>query len=408
MKNTAFSSPGCSPKLDFSGRPLSRRAINLLGLTTLLSISGCGGGVDSDQAPDFVSNLPARPTIGEKSFFARQQALSLRGDVERQAIVDTNQMSTWAYYQDATRSRWYISQINTSGKVGVFSLGPIQNGKASWRTVADSAASVNLNNGKVTIDAGLTNTISDWFFDVGLGEYFSDPSIHNDCRMIQNSAVDIAWYFFLAPNGMWYITLPKKFFPSEVSVLRFSAKNGQYDWIPVDVKDVVRYESTPLTGSGQRIKLVDHPVNSFIDGYLGKSTNMDGAYGAQCVDLMHAYIDAALVIPYPHGFTGNAYPIYANAAADTVKSSTLFGSVTFSKIANSSTIAPQKGDIIFWSSALGAGSGHVGVFIEGNLNRFTSIDQNWYNSSATVGSPAAIVEHNYTNVVGWLRPNIRQ
>jgi cell wall-associated NlpC family hydrolase len=75
----------------------------------------------------------------------------------------------------------------------------------------------------------------------------------------------------------------------------------------------------------------------------------------------------------------------------------------FTKILNTPTGIPQKGDIIFWNTTIGS-AGHVAIFISGDAKSFISLDQNWSSPSATKGSVAAKITHNYTGVAGWLHP----
>jgi hypothetical protein len=150
------------------------------------------------------------------------------------------------------------------------------------------------------------------------------------------------------------------------------------------------------------------PNSALIDAFVSDNENecvdTDGAYGCQCVDLMHWYVAEVLGIPTSAqgGISGNAYSIYAGINQSVLLSS---GSrtVRLEKIPNTPTGIPNKGDIIFWNTSLGA-NGHVAVFLNGDVNNFTSLDQNWFNANETVGSPAAQVNHNYTSVAGWLRP----
>lgn len=142
----------------------------------------------------------------------------------------------------------------------------------------------------------------------------------------------------------------------------------------------------------------------------GVCKDMDGSHGCQCVDLMHDYIQEVLgVSRASHNIRGNAYDIYAGIPLTGKTIS--YGGVTvkLTKIPNTPTGVPQKGDIVFWNKSSSNGyAGHVAMFVNGNASTFTSIDQNWINAS-TRGSKAALVSHNYTSgggVVGWLRPDV--
>ncbi len=160
-------------------------------------------------------------------------------------------------------------------------------------------------------------------------------------------------------------------------------------------------EVRTIRTSGTALATLDSDIDNFVSVKVNTSTDMDGYYGAQCVDLMHAYISDVLDITYPHGLTGNAYAVYESVSGSVTKQSGSHGTVRFDKIANTAAGAPQKGDIVFWSSGA---VGHVAIFLSGDANSFQSIDQNWINPSVNYGSPAKIVTHSYSGVAGWLHP----
>lgn len=126
----------------------------------------------------------------------------------------------------------------------------------------------------------------------------------------------------------------------------------------------------------------------FLEKYNGKYIDLDHAYGAQCMDLMHLYVVEVLGL-------NNTGILAAPAAKDVYNNfSNLTGHDNFEKIANTPTGIPQEGDIVLF----GLGQfGHVCVFIEGNENKFTSFDQNY-----PTGSPCHVQSHTYTGCLGWL------
>jgi len=136
-------------------------------------------------------------------------------------------------------------------------------------------------------------------------------------------------------------------------------------------------------------------VDNFVNQSNGKCIDFDGYYGCQCVDLVRQY--ARDVLGTVLG-SGNAYDIF-----NTTSSS------KFTKIYNTPSAIPQKGDIIVWNKSSSNGYyGHISLFISGDAYSFKSLDQNWINPpNFTKGSPAAIITHYYTTsggVAGWLRP----
>jgi hypothetical protein len=125
-------------------------------------------------------------------------------------------------------------------------------------------------------------------------------------------------------------------------------------------------------------------LSQFISTYNGKSGvgNTPDNKG-QCVGLAMVYIADK---GYPH-IWGHAKDIFANAPTS-----------HYDKLINTPTGVPQPGDIIIWNGNVGGGFGHIAIVTSANVNSFTSLDQNW---SVTGG--CRIENHNYANVIGWLR-----
>lgn len=131
--------------------------------------------------------------------------------------------------------------------------------------------------------------------------------------------------------------------------------------------------------------------DEFISTYLGKSFDYDGVSGVQCVDLAKMYLDKVFGIK-PGAF-GNAKDYYENFNKLPLKSS-------FTRIANTASFVPQKGDVVVWGAGLGNKYGHIAIATgEGNTSQFYSYDLNW--GSKVVHK----VLHNYKGFLGVLRPN---
>ena len=137
-------------------------------------------------------------------------------------------------------------------------------------------------------------------------------------------------------------------------------------------------------------------LDSLIKKYQGRYLDYDGAYGAQCVDLMRAYVKEVLGHP-PYlaiPTTGNAKNIYYNFK----------NNLFFTKIANTPTGVPKKGDIIFfktslWYPWLYGIAGHVAIFTGGDTMNVISFDQNW-----PTYTPCHLQRHTYKDCLGWLSP----
>lgn len=126
-------------------------------------------------------------------------------------------------------------------------------------------------------------------------------------------------------------------------------------------------------------------IREILNKWNGKYVDWDGFYGYQCVDWYRQYCHE-LGLEQSIG-VGGAKDIW-----DTYKKE------DFERIKNDPSAVPQLGDIIIWDAYSGNPYGHVGVFDSGDVNSFTSYDQNW-----PVGSNVHPQAHNYDHVLGWLR-----
>lgn len=131
--------------------------------------------------------------------------------------------------------------------------------------------------------------------------------------------------------------------------------------------------------------------DEFVSTYNGKATDYDGAYGTQCVDLIKLYLNKVFGIK--PGSWGNAKYYWLNFEkhSELVKN--------FTKIKNTASFVPQKGDIMVWDGDKGNGAGHAAICTgDGTTSYFYSYDQNW-NVKAMKK-----VKHDYRDVYGVLRP----
>jgi len=132
-------------------------------------------------------------------------------------------------------------------------------------------------------------------------------------------------------------------------------------------------------------------VNDFISKYSGKTIGYpDGSYVGECLSLVKVYIKEKYGFNPPPSGSNSAYGYWSNFPNP-------LGDY-FTKVISTPTNFPKKGDIPIWNTNAGGGYGHISIAINGDANKFSSFDQNWN------GKQAHIVEHNYTNVKGWLTP----
>lgn len=125
-------------------------------------------------------------------------------------------------------------------------------------------------------------------------------------------------------------------------------------------------------------------VQEFLTKYNGKGIDYDGYYGFQCMDLANQYNKEVVGAPR---LTGNAVDVWNT-----------YPQTHYDRIANTPTGVPLKGDILIWSQGVGQ-YGHIAVFYQGDMLKFTSFDQNW-----PVGSICHFQPHNYNYLLGWLHP----
>ena len=387
-------------------RQPDRRAL-LLAFTAGLLQSGCGGGGSADPAADAAelsttdAPLPQAPlprvTVDQPD---RARALAVAGSrLNGSALADRALRPDWVYYTDPTGHRWFISQIDVFKQhEPIYSLGPLLGNDATWWPVAVDAMRGDATTRRLNAKPGLSRDTATTFVEVASGKKMTDKRIVDDRRLIEGSSVPVKWYFILAHDGAWYIVAdPAHANSAQAVALQFAAANGEYDWRPVNLDG----QLLVMDWQDMRPVLRMQPVAGWAQLVQGQSIDMDGWYGAQCVDLMHHYLDSALGITYPHGFTGNAYPIFQEAANTMVKTSRRLGQVTFTKHHYRPGDKPRPGDIVFWSAP---DPGHVAIVLSADSQTLTTVDQNWVNSSAN-GSPATQVVHpHYNHVAGWLRP----
>ena len=119
----------------------------------------------------------------------------------------------------------------------------------------------------------------------------------------------------------------------------------------------------------------------------GKFLDYDGAYGAQCVDLIAYYYKYLGQSKY---VKGNGCDYVSNALPD-----------GWIRIKNTADFVPEPGNIAVWGTELSA-YGHVAIILSADVHSFVSMDQNWPR-----GSACKRVTHNYNKFWGVIRPNFK-
>lgn len=138
-------------------------------------------------------------------------------------------------------------------------------------------------------------------------------------------------------------------------------------------------------------------TDAFVQKWTGHLITTDGnfprAWPYQCWDLADQFgkeVTGCPILNTRPGGNGGAVDCYRLFIAPLPGFYTRYalGSVT-----------PRKGDLIIWNENLGDGEGHISIYLAPTGSGFISFDQNW-----PVGSAPKMVSHNWTNVLGILRP----
>lgn len=123
---------------------------------------------------------------------------------------------------------------------------------------------------------------------------------------------------------------------------------------------------------------------------VGQKLDVDGVYGAQCVDLINYFYKKYW------GFRawGNAIDFANNTMPD--------GFTRYS----AGRVAPQAGDILVWRLSNSDHFGHIGICVEVGGNMVTSVEQNVDGNSdyLKVGGPARLKTRNTNRLVSIIRP----
>jgi hypothetical protein len=122
-------------------------------------------------------------------------------------------------------------------------------------------------------------------------------------------------------------------------------------------------------------------INFFLK-YNKKFLDYDGVYGNQCVDVIKQYFQEVLGLP---PFKGDAIDYWENPPEG------------FTKIAKTFYNHPEPGDLMIWSTAP---YGHIAI-----VNWWRWFDVGVFEQNNPIGSPCHYGTHDYSKVLGWLRPN---
>ena len=185
------------------------------------------GASSSDEVKIVVKEENALPTA-DLPTVSHKSSSKIMQKAENEIIKSAISTLSFGYYRDEGKEQWYISHINLSSKSDVYSLTPFRDGKNGWGTVGKNVASFDSKAENVKIDF-IPDSNDYRYFDAGWNDWNVDPMIQEHISKIRNDNVNVEWWFFQATNGSWYIV------NKAGSVLKFSSKNGEYDWIEIDM-----------------------------------------------------------------------------------------------------------------------------------------------------------------------------
>ena len=130
---------------------------------------------------------------------------------------------------------------------------------------------------------------------------------------------------------------------------------------------------------------------SWAKSQIGKALDYDGAYGAQCVDLIYyyySYLGKTVV-----GGDGSAYAYNALPSG-------------WSRIKYSSGGVPKAGDIAVWSYAASS-AGHVAIVLSGDSSGFYAVDQNWRGADGDLKCKQVYHNYTYGTLACFIRPDFK-
>lgn len=129
-------------------------------------------------------------------------------------------------------------------------------------------------------------------------------------------------------------------------------------------------------------------LDEFINTYIGKKVDFDGAYGAQCVDLFRQYCKDVLNIPHTGAVQG-AKDLF-------LKYNQMEGEKKFFNALSAWQV--RTGDVIVWNGTSSNPYGHVAIVIGVTDENLLVFEQDGYKQDG-----AKFKMRSFDNVLGVLR-----
>jgi len=181
----------------------------------------------SDEVKITVQEENALPSVDLPTASKKMTSVFMQKS-DGEIIKDSVSTLSFGYYRDEDRQQWYISHIDLSNKVNVYSLTPFRGGKNGWGTVGENVAKFNSNAESIKI-GNIADNNEYRYYDKGWKVWNTDPMIQDHISWIRNDNVNIEWWFFKASNGAWYIV-------NKAGLVRkFASANNDYDWQEIDM-----------------------------------------------------------------------------------------------------------------------------------------------------------------------------
>ena len=126
-------------------------------------------------------------------------------------------------------------------------------------------------------------------------------------------------------------------------------------------------------------------LDEFITNWTGKKITFDPKYPGECTAVAAQYNQDVIGAPrlwgIPIDYIKNPLPSF------------------YSYETNYLWYIPPRGAIAIWNDKWGEGNGHCGIVTEASIMSLKTFEEN-----NPIGSPCMIINHNYTNIAGFLVP----
>jgi murein DD-endopeptidase MepM/ murein hydrolase activator NlpD len=157
---------------------------------------------------------------------------------EISSLLSTSHVTSWAYFAVVHNGQtlWYIA--NSQGYT--YLLDAIKNGNVGWGEIAGGqpVATLDFYNNLVFIrNDAASKTSRNAYYIEGIKEWAYNSTAYDYASLINGKTLYIAWYFFLAPNGYWYIVNSQTSQGTEVYRLALNSTGTNYDWQGIDTRN---------------------------------------------------------------------------------------------------------------------------------------------------------------------------